>query len=387
MAPTWLTRRELVRGGALGAAAVLAGVGGYLLFRPRGSSGPPSPPLEFLRVDARGTGFAGAASGDPFTAWGFNWGGPGAYQDLGVVGERFSEMRSLGANTVRLHLQLGDLMLSPTSPAPEGLAHLSAIVAIAERERLYLDISGNEVWLPARAPRWYASLDESARWNTQAAYWAAVAQVCAGSPAVFCYDLLSEPLVGNGLPPGDWYTGRFGGFDFAQRISLDLAGRQPADVARAWIGRLSAAIRAHDTRHLITVGLLPDAVASGFNPDVVAPLLDFLAVHVYPSTGREAESIQLVRELAAHQKPVVIEETYLLQGDVPTLERFILGTRPYAAGWLGFYYDRAPTRPPSIEERLEQEWLGIFRRYAPTFARTPATSWLRRGESEASRYG
>jgi hypothetical protein len=367
-----LTRRELVCAGALGAAAAAAGVGGYLLLR-RGRS---SPALERLRVDARGTGFAGAATGRPFTAWGFNWGGPGAYRDLGVVRERFSQMRSLGANVARVHLQFGDLMESPSRPRTAALEELAAIVRIAERERLYLDISGNEVWLPARAPAWYDGLDENARWDAQIVYWGAVARACADSPAVLCYDLLSEPIVGNGLPAGDWYTGEFAGFHFGQRISLDLGGRQPADVARAWVERLSGAVRAHDSDHLITVGLLPDAAASGFEPAAVAPLLDFLSVHVYPSTGREAESIELVRRLAAHGKPVLIEETYLLVGDAPTLERFIVGTRPYAAGWLGFYYGRMPAQlihPHSLQEGLQQQWLRLFRKYAPTLARGPVS--------------
>src|SRR5439155_6898341 len=49
-----LTRRELVRGGAGGAAAAVA----YLIIRGT-SSGTSSPPLEPLGVDAAGTGFAG----------------------------------------------------------------------------------------------------------------------------------------------------------------------------------------------------------------------------------------------------------------------------------------------------------------------------------------
>ncbi|HEX8855555.1 MAG TPA: cellulase family glycosylhydrolase [Thermoleophilaceae bacterium] len=361
-----LTRRDLVRGGAIGAAAALAGVGLHLALRGAGSPAPVSPPLELIGVDARGTGFAGTVSGQQFTAWGFNWGGPGEYRDLGVVRKRFSEMRALGANTVRIHQQFADLTESPTEANEHELARLASIVEIAEQEGLYLDISGNEVWLPASAPAWYGQLDEASRWDAQATYWSAVARVCAGSPAVFCYDLLSEPLVGNGVPNGDWYTGKLGDFYFGQRISLELAGRRPDDVARAWVEHLTAAIRAEDKRHLITVGLLPDMHMSRFDADAVAPLLDFLAVHVYPQTGRAAESVALVERLAALGKPVLIEETYLLAGDVPTLERFVVGTRPYAAGWLGFYFPGPPGGPRSIQAALAQEWLRLFQSYTPT---------------------
>src|SRR5436189_1298264 len=160
---TRLTRREVLRGGALAAAATAAGVGSYVLLKPKSS-----PRLDPLRVNARHTGFVGAGSRHPFTAWGFNWGGPGEYRDLDAVEDRFSEMRSLGANTVRIHLQFADLMESPTRPSGPALAHLASILDIAERQRLYLDISGNEVWLPATAPHWYDSLAESARWAAQA---------------------------------------------------------------------------------------------------------------------------------------------------------------------------------------------------------------------------
>jgi len=371
-----LTRRELVGAGALG-AATLAGVGGYLLSRGGGSSHPARPAptgLERLRVGPRGTGLVGAGSGAPFVAWGFNWGGPGDYDDLGLVRERFAQMRSFGANTVRLNLQFADVMTSPTQPSRAALDHLSAIVSLAESERLYLDISGNEVWVPGGAPAWYDSLGESARWDAQAVYWGALAETCAGSAAVACYDLLSEPAVGDGLPPGAWYTGRFGPYNFVQRISLELAGRSPAQVASAWTGRLVEAIRARDADHLITVGMQPNQDESRFPAAAVASLLDLLSVHVYPKTGQGQESLALVQGLASLGKPVLVEETYLLYGDTATLEQFILGGRPYADGWLGFYYGPAVAdlkHPAALARPLQREWLRLFEKYAPLLRRTP----------------
>jgi cellulase (glycosyl hydrolase family 5) len=304
-------------------------------------------------------------------AWGLNWGGPGAYRDIGLVRQRFAEMRALGANTVRVHLQFGDVMESPTRANPRQLAHIGAIVHSAEREGLYLDISGNEVWLPASAPAWYGRLGEADRWEAQATYWSEVARVCAPSPAVFCFDLLSEPIVGHGVQPGDWYAGHFGGYYFGQRISLDLAGRTRDEVARAWTSQLVEVIRAHDQRHLITVGMLPDMNASGFHAGAVAPELDFLSVHLYPRTGRAAESIELVKQLSAIGKPVLVEETYPLRADAPTVGRFIVATRPYAAGWLGFYFPQVLESPRGARSKIAQAWLRLFRTYAPTLARTP----------------
>src|SRR5581483_7024051 len=107
-------------------------------------------------------------------------------------------------------------------------------------------------------------------------------------------------------------------YNFVQLISLELAGRTPAQVARAWTGRLVEAIRARDPDHLITVGMQSDERASRFPAAAVAPLLDFLSVHVYPRTGHVRESLALVQKLASLGKPVLVEETYLLFGDVAT---------------------------------------------------------------------
>ena len=48
------------------------------------------------------------------------------------------------------------------------------------------------------APPWYDALDESARWDAQAHFWEAIAEQCKTSPAVFCYDLMNEPVVPGG---------------------------------------------------------------------------------------------------------------------------------------------------------------------------------------------
>jgi hypothetical protein len=70
---------------------------------------------------------------------------------------------------------------------------------------------------------------------------------------------MNEPIVPGGKRnPGDWYSGQLlGGYDFVQFITLDQRDRPREEIARQWIKRLTGASRAHDRRHLITVGLLP----------------------------------------------------------------------------------------------------------------------------------
>ena len=75
----------------------------------------------------------------------------------------------------------------------------------------------------------------------------------------------------------------------------------------------STAIRKHDKRHLITVGLVPwsldrPGLTSGFVPDKIAADLDFIAMHIYPEKGKVAEAIETVKGFAAVGKPVSLKK-------------------------------------------------------------------------------
>ena len=141
-------------------------------------------------------------------------------------------------------------------------------------------------------PAWYDTLSEKERWDAQARFWTAVAERCKDSPAVFCYDLMNEPVVPGGKrKDGDWLGPAFGGKHFVQVITLDQKDRPRPEIARHWIATLVAAIRKIDPRHLVTVGLVDwsldrPGLTSGFVPKVIAPELDFLAVHIYPEKGK-----------------------------------------------------------------------------------------------------
>ena len=76
---------------------------------------PPNPTgqLELIRVGKDGTGFVRDPSGTTFVAWGFNYDHDDAHRLLEdywnkewpTVVEDFKEMKALGANVVRIHLQ------------------------------------------------------------------------------------------------------------------------------------------------------------------------------------------------------------------------------------------------------------------------------------------
>lgn len=159
--------------------------------------------LEPIRVKADGTGFETTVTHRSFAPWGFNddhdrqgrliedyWN-----EEWASVEEDFREMHQLGANVVRIHLQFGRFMESETIPQEKSLWKLKQLVALAERHQLYLDLTGLGCYHKADVPAWYDALTEVQRWSAQANFWTAVAQTVGHSPAIFCYDLMNEPVV------------------------------------------------------------------------------------------------------------------------------------------------------------------------------------------------
>jgi hypothetical protein len=287
-------------------------------------------------------------------------------------------MKELGANVVRVHLQFGKFMQDRETPNEQALAQLARLTDLAERSGLYLDITGLGCYLKEQVPAWYDELTEADRWQVQESFWEAVAARCAASPAVFCYDLMNEPVVSGGpRTAGDWLGPPFAGrFHFVQFISLDPKERPRPVVARAWIERLTAAVRRRDKNHLITVGLVPwsldrPGLTSGFVPQTVARNLDFVSVHIYPERSKIDESLDTLRGFAV-AKPVVIEETFPLQCSIGEFGRFIEASKESAAGWIGFYWGKTPEecrKSSRIADALMLGWLEFFKSHPEGMAR------------------
>jgi len=336
---------------------------------------------ERVGVSADGRGFV-LAGGRAFVPWGFNYDHDADGRliedywadEWPTVEGDFAEMKQLGANVVRVHLQLGRFMDSPTEPNQAALGRLGRLLALAERTGLYLDLTGLGCYHKKDVPPWYDALPEPRRWDVQARFWEAVAQRCAASPAVFCYDLMNEPVVpGGGGKRTDWLGPDFAGKHFVQFVALELGGRSRPAVARQWVRHLAAAIRRHDGRGLITVGLVPwsldrPGLTSGFVPREIAGELDFVCVHIYPERDKLDDAMATLRGFAVG-KPVVIEETFPLRCGTDQLAEFVERSRTVAAGWVGFYWGRTPQeyRPPkTIAEAIMLNWLEYFERTAPS---------------------
>ncbi len=341
-------------------------------------------PLPFVRVSDDRRGFV-LENGSPFVAWGFNY----DHDENGrlledywatewpKVQEDFREMKALGANVVRLHLQLGKFMKQPEEPNEVALARLARVVALAERTHLYLDLTGLACYHKRDVPGWYDGLSEQERWAVQARFWEAVARRCADSPAIFCYDLMNEPILPGQKKETEWLTGELGGKFFVQRISLDLAGRTQQQVAKAWVDRLVAAIRQRDRRHSITVGVIPWALVFPkakplfYSPEV-SENLDFASVHFYPEKGQIDRALTA---LAVYDvgKPLVVEEMFPLKCTAEELGAFIDGSRKIAEGWIGFYWGKTPEeyrRSKTLGDALTLAWLELFQKKAGTIQGT-----------------
>jgi hypothetical protein len=330
-------------------------------------------------------GFVLSPSGRRFVPWGFNY----DHDDRGrliedywqdeweTVRSHFEQMKKLGANVVRVHLQFGRFMDGPDKPNGKALDRLGKLLDLAEQKRLYLDLTGLGCYHKKDVPAWYDKLAEKERWTVQARFWQGVAGRCAGSRVVFCYDLMNEPVVPGGRrKDGDWLPAPFAGKHFLQFITLDQKDRPRPAIARSWVRRLVSAIREKDKQHLITVGLVDwsldrKGLTSGFVPEKVADDLDFISVHLYPEKGKVKEALETLAGFAAG-KPVLIEETFPLKCSAKELEQFIEGSKKYAAGWLGFYWGKPPEelrRSKSIADALTLGWLELFEKKAKSRGR------------------
>jgi hypothetical protein len=288
-----------------------------------------------------------------------------------TVVEDFREIKQLGANTVRVHLQFGRFMETADRPNNRNLAKLAELITLAEQTGLYLDITGLGCYHKHDVPPWHDKLSEAERWKAQRRFWQAVANACQASPAIFCYDLMNEPILPGDKPETDWLTGELGGKYFVQRIALDLSGRTRTEVAKAWVAEMTSAIREIDRRHMITVGVIPWAyVFKGarplfYSPEVGQPL-DFVSVHFYPKQNDVVGALAALRVYEIG-KPLVVEEIFPLSCTTEEAAAFIDGSRSHADGWISFYWGESideNRQGKELKHALVAEWLEYFQSQA-----------------------
>jgi hypothetical protein len=337
----------------------------------------------WVEVGKDGKGFVLSPSGRAFIPWGFNYDRDFRFRlieeywttEWPTVEQDFREMKQLGANVVRVHLQFAKFMTSPDKPNEANLDRLRQLVQLAERTGLYLDVTGLGCYRKQDTPAWYDAMAEKDRWAAQARFWEAIARTCADRPGVWCYDLVNEPIVsGDKRKPGEWlHPTALEGLYYLQFVNLDPAGRERVEIARKLTRQMVEAIRKYDRRHLVTLGIVPIELgrpedASGFAPAKIASELDFISIHIYPENGKFSVWTDTLQRCRQTGKPVVIEETFPCKCDEKTLGTFIEQTRGLVSGYLGFYWGRTPaelSQSQKLTDQLTMHWLELFQRMNP----------------------
>lgn len=338
--------------------------------------------LPRIVISDEGTHFQEVDSGKRFVPWGVNYDHDGQgrlldeywLREWDAVEADFREIKALGANCVRVHLQLGIFMSQPDQPNPDALQALRELVELANETQLYLNITGLACYHKQNIPKWYDELPEQQRWEVQARFWEAVAEVCHAYSVVFCYDLMNEPILPGNQKSNDWLGGELGGKFFVQRLALERNGRTGRKIANDWVRRMTASIRKHDDRTLVTVGVIPWVFTFGkgkpiFYSSETAEYLDFVSVHFYPRGG---EVDQALAALKAYDigKPLVVEEMFPLKCSISELEDFIARSSDRVDGWFSFYWGETveelrQKEPPSIGQAITANWLSRFQALAP----------------------
>lgn len=342
------------------------------------------PVLDIICVNDAGDRFKYLSTGKPFLVWGVNYDHDADMRLLDdywesewkTVEEDFQEMSDLGANVVRVHLQVARFMESPTKMNPSAMMHLQKLIALAETTGLYLNITGLACYHPDQVPDWYDTLSEADRWKAQAFFWKSIAESGKSSPAVFCYDLMNEPIApGGDKAESDWYLGEFAGKYFTQRIALALNGRDRNALVKDWIEHLVSAIREHDTSHMITVGVIPWAhtwpnAKPVFYSREASQSLDFVSVHFYPKANEVQKALNALNVYNIG-KPLVIEEMFPLYCSIPEMNQFIQRSHTEVGvdGWFSFYWGKKPDEyreEIAPHATLIKKWLNNFKAGPPT---------------------
>jgi len=329
-------------------------------------------PMQSVRVAPDNKGFVLSPSGERFTPWGQNYAAQGLEDADGrswakIEGD-LADLKNMRANVIRIHLQFPQFMDGPDKPNAGALTRLADLLKLAEKHGIYLDITGLACYRKTQRAAWYDALPDNQRWAAQARFWEAVADTCAASSSVFCYDLVNEPIV-SGTRKDGWYTGDLGGYEFLQRLSLDQGDRPRDDIAIEWVRTLTSAIRKHDKAHPITIGMLP---AWGVSQAAVGPDLDFIAVHIYPEAGKVDDAIATLKRFDIG-KPIVIEETFPLSCSIPDEREFLLKSRGIASGWIGQYPDQTSEELAALKrsgkitlgQAMYLSWIDLFRDVGP----------------------
>ena len=155
--------------------------------------------METVKIADGKRGFILSPSGTRYVPWGHNYASVDILERLAKDPQRiereFAEMKAAGTTVARIHPEMPRILTGPDKTDPQALERLKKLLQIAEKSGIHLKITGLACYKIKDRAAWYDSLEEQDRWEAQAFFWETIAQTCAGSPAVFAYDLVNEPAA------------------------------------------------------------------------------------------------------------------------------------------------------------------------------------------------
>lgn len=327
--------------------------------------------------------FVIAGTDQVFTPWGVNYDHDSKgrlledywVEEWETVVSDFREMKAMGFNVVRIHLQTMKFLKSPDQSCEAALKQLEKLLQLAEATGLYVDLTGLGNYHQNETPHWYDDLNRQERWKAQSVFWSAVAKAGAKSRSVFCYNLMNEPIIGGSdLTERAWVTGELDGKSFVQRIALELDPSETrTSVAEAWVKQMTNAVREQDSEALITIGVIPWAhvwpnAKPVFYSEETLKSLDFVSVHFYPKTDQVDQALVALKvyDLGA---PIVIEEMFPLSCSAEEMLEFVERSSVIAEGWISFYWGQTVEEceaENTLKGALIGNWIRKFSDYGAT---------------------
>jgi hypothetical protein len=314
--------------------------------------------------------------GSRFKSWGYqhlNYEYMADYFLLGGAPERAQVAqdiygnRRMGANSIRLHMDLWWFIDGPDKDNLEmvqtPLDNLIFFLDVCRRNGIYVLLAGNNTWDPTVIPSWFDDLTYTERWDVSQFYWEGIATavVAAGhSTTVLGYELANEPSMSTD-PDWEWYGDDVFGVGIFYRHLIARGAEVNGTTVRNWITQLRDAIKAIDTKALVTFGALPywddedfPVTITAFAYENTEDLLDFMSPHCYPPFvffgQTQEEMMGYLIGWTASTKPLVIGETSLWSTTENNAE-YMDYVVDYYDGVINFSYGYTPgefTVPPDL---------------------------------------
>ena len=167
--------------------------------------------MQPVRVSPDNKGFIVGPAGEKFVPWGHNYASEGLEGPPSRSWEKiesdFVELKKMGANVARIHLQFPRFMDGPDKPNAAALKRLTRLLELAQMHGIYLDLTGLACYRPQQRAAWYDAMNDEDRWATQARFWESIAATCASvrpSSATIWRTSRSSPVSGKmaGTPAG-----------------------------------------------------------------------------------------------------------------------------------------------------------------------------------------